>query len=160
MAVIGGVLLQALPVALFVVAAAQSRPIISVPGIRASVAGPIPPRVRACEEFYAWRRTRNPVLLDQAVGDAYSSRVPRQFASRFRTDLTGLRESVRMSAHSRTAISFKHAVQHLCRLVTGGTSRFLAQVRRAVAQFSRPGAATGRSAGQVPESGQKWNASP
>jgi hypothetical protein len=87
--------------------------------------------------------TRNPTLLNHAVADG--SRVPWQFAPRFRADLTGLRDSVRKSAHSRTAISFEHAVQHHCKLLTGGTPRFRAQVRRAVAQFSRSGTATGRS---------------
>lgn len=114
--------------------------------------------MRACEEFYAWKGTHNSTLLDQAVADAYGSRVPWQFAAPFRADLTALRDSVRKTAHSRTAVSFEHAVQHHCKLLTGGTPRFRAQVRRAVAQFSRPGTATGRSAGQVPESGQGWNA--
>jgi len=114
--------------------------------------------VRACEEFYAWQGTHNPTLLNQAVADAYGWRVPWQFAPHFRADLTGLRDSVRKSAHSRAAIRFEHAVQHHCKLLTGGTPRSQARVRSAVAQFSRAGTATGRSAGQDPESGQSWNA--
>jgi hypothetical protein len=126
--------------------------------IAIATAGPVQPRVRACELFYAWKKTHKPSLLNEAVADAHSSRIPWQFAPRFRTDMTGLRDSVRESAHSRTAISFEHAVQHHCKLLMGGTPRIRAQELRAIAQFSRPGYAKRRSASQAPESGQSWNA--
>lgn len=159
LAVTGGFLLQVLfVVALVFVSAGLLRPTPTMDVFHVAPTGPIQPRIRACEEFYAWQGTHNPALLNQAVADAYGSRVPWQFATRFRADLTGLRDSVRKRAHSRTAISFEDAVQHHCKLLTGGTPHFRAQVRSAVAQFSRPGTATGRSAGQVPESGQSWNA--
>jgi hypothetical protein len=104
--------------------------------------------VQACELFYAWEKTHNPSLLNRAVADAYSSRVPWQVAPRFRTDLSGLRNSTRKSAHSPTAISFEHAVQDTCKQIKADLNwRHRPAFRRAVAQFSRPSAATGRSVG-------------
>jgi hypothetical protein len=87
-------------------------------------------------------------LLNQAVADAYSSRVPWQFAPRFRADLSGLRSWTRKGAHSPTAISFEHAVQDNCKQIKADLNwRHRPAFRRAIAQFSRPSAATGRSAG-------------
>jgi hypothetical protein len=104
--------------------------------------------VLACELFYACGKTHNASLLNRAVADAYSSRVPWQFAPRFRTDLSGLRNSTRKSAHSPTAISFERAVQDNCNQIKADLNwRHRPAFRRAVAQFSRPGTATGRSAG-------------
>ncbi len=75
------------------------------------VAGPVQPRAKACELFYAWEKTHNPSLLNRAVADAGSSRVPWKFKRHFRTDLNGLRSWTRQGAHSPRAISFEHAVQ-------------------------------------------------
>jgi hypothetical protein len=159
LAVAGGLVLQVLfVVALAVVVAGLTRPQHHPLRIAIATAGPVQPRVRARELFYAWKKTQKPSLLNEAVADAHSSRIPWQFAPRFRTDMTGLRDSVRESAHSRTAISFEDAVQNDCKLLMGGTPRIRAQERRAIAQFSRPGYAKGRSASQGPESGQSWNA--
>jgi hypothetical protein len=164
LAVAGGLLLQVVFVAaLVVVVAGIPRP-TSTPlrfhalRLPTASAGPVQPRMRACELFYAWKKTHRASLLNEAVADAHSSQIPWKFAPRFRTDMTGLRDSVRKSVHSPTVISFEHAVQHHCKLITGGTPRHWAQVRSAVAQFSRPGYAKGPSTGQVPESGLSWNA--
>jgi hypothetical protein len=77
------------------------------------------------------------------------------FKPRFRTDMTGLRNSTRKSADSPKAISFEHAVRNECHVARGMNPRFRAKFLKAIAQFSRPGYAKGRSAGQGPESGQK-----
>jgi hypothetical protein len=127
LAVAGGIALQVLFIVALFAAAGLVRPgtsavVLGVP--RAT--GPVQPRVQACELFYAWKKTHNPSLLNQAVADSYSSRVPWQFAAHFRSDLTGLRDSVRKSAHSPTVISLEHAVQHHCKLLMGGTPRFSA----------------------------------
>ena len=148
LAVAGGIVLQVLFVFALFVAAGVMRSSTSVTVLRAApIAGPIEPRMHACELFYAWKRTHNPSLLNQAVADAYSSRVPSQFAPRFRADLSGLRDSALKSAHSPTAVSFEHAVQHDCNQVTHGLSwRDWPKFRNAVTDLSRPGTSTGRSA--------------
>ena len=111
-------------------------------------AGPVQPRVQACELFYAWEKTHKPSLLDRAVADAYSSRVPWPFAPRFRADLSGLRNSTRKSAHSPAAISFEHAVQDNCKQIKADlTWRHRPAFRRAVAQFSRPSYCNGTVGG-------------
>jgi hypothetical protein len=148
LAVAGGLALQVLfIVALF--GAFQSRPTVITGLSRVpSVAGPIQPRVHACELFYAWKKTHKLSLLNQAVADVYSSRVPRHFARRVRTDLSGLRDSALKSAHSPTAVSFDRAVQHDCNQITHGMSwREWPKFRIAVIDLSRSGALTGRSAG-------------
>jgi hypothetical protein len=148
LAVAGGLALQVLfIVALF--GAFQSRPTVITGLSRVpSVAGPIQPRVHACELFYAWKKTHNLGLLNQAVADAYSSRVPRQVAPRVRAHLSGLRDSALKSAHSPTAISLERAVQHDCDQITHSMSwRDWPKFRRAVADLSRSGAATELSAG-------------
>jgi len=147
LAVAGGIALQVLFIVALVVVSGLMHP----PPARFStvpLAGPVQPRVQACELFYAWGKTHNASLLNRAVADAYSSRVPWQFAPRFRTDLSGLRNSTRKSAHSPTAISFEHAVQDNCKQIKADLNwRHRPAFRKAVAQFSRPGTATGRSAG-------------
>jgi hypothetical protein len=146
LAVAGGVALQVLFIFGVFIAAGPTRPPTIQRFSIAHPSGPVQPRIRACEEFYAWKRTRNPNLLNDAVADAHGSRVPSRFAPQFRADLTGLRDSARKNAHSPAAMSFEHAVQHHCKLLRGGTPFFRAHFRRAVAQFSRPGAAKERSA--------------
>ena len=69
--------------------------------------------------------------------------------------MTGLRNSTRKSAESPKAISFEHAVRNECHVARDMNPRFRAKFLKAIAQFSRPGYAKGRSAGQGPESGQK-----
>jgi hypothetical protein len=150
LAVAGGVVLQLLFVVALVFAVGLMRPSTSPAVFRVLLppAGPVQPRVQACELFYAWEKTHKPSLLDRAVADAYSSRVPWPFAPRFRADLSGLRNSTRKSAHSPAAISFEHAVQDNCKQIKADlTWRHRPAFRRAVAQFSRPSTATGRSAG-------------
>jgi hypothetical protein len=151
LAVAGGVVLQVLFVVALFVAADLTRPPIRIGGIHVvPIAGPLQPRVHACELFYAWNKTHHPSLLNEAVADAYSSRFPRKFAPRFRTDLSGLRDSTRQSAHSPTATSLKHAVQHDCNQVTHGLNwRDWPRFRKAVTDLSRTGTATGRSAGSA-----------
>jgi hypothetical protein len=104
LAVAAGLILQVLFVALAVVVARLTRPSTNLGfhplRIAIATAGPVQPRMRACELFYAWKKTHKPSLLNEAVADAHSSH-PRQFAPRFRTDMTGLRNSVREGAHSR-----------------------------------------------------------
>jgi hypothetical protein len=80
------------------------------------VAGPLRPRLQACELFYKWEGTHDPNVLNRAVADAHSPRVPLQSQLRLRTDLGGLRSSTRNAtyAHSPTTISFEHAVQADC----------------------------------------------
>jgi hypothetical protein len=149
LAVAGGLVLQVLFVSALVFAAGLTSPRRFSPAVlHVLPAGPVQPRVQACELFYAWEKTHNPSLLNRAVADAYSSRVPWQVAPRFRTDLSGLRNSTRKSAHSPTAISFEHAVQDTCKQIKADLNwRHRPAFRRAVAQFSRPSAATGRSVG-------------
>jgi len=105
--------------------------------------GPVQPRVQACELFYAWEKTRNPSLLNRAVADAHSSRVPLQFKPRFISVFSGLRRWTWEGAHSPKAISSEHAVQVVCkRQVTAGLNwRHRPAFRRAIAQFSRPSTA-------------------
>ena len=150
LAIAGGVVLQVLFVlALAVVVAGVTRPTTILAlnhPLRRATSGPTQPRVRACEEFYALKRTHNPNLLNHAVTDSHGSRVPSRFAPRFRADLTGLRDSARVSAHSPAAIGSERAVQHHCKLLIGGTPHWSAHFRKAVAQFSRPGGATAWSA--------------
>jgi hypothetical protein len=149
LAVAGGVVLQVLfVVALFGVAGQRSPAIITGLSRVPPTAGPLQPRVHACELFYAWKKTHNLSLLNQAVADAYSSRVPREVAPRVRADLSGLRDSSLTSAHSPTATRFDHAVQHDCDQITHGMSwRDWPKFRRAVADLRRSGAMTGFSAG-------------
>jgi len=103
LAVAGGIALQILFVVMLLFAAGLTSSRISTAAISPPTAGPVQPRVQACELFYAWEKTHNPSLLDRAVADAYSSRVRWQFAPRFKADLSGLRKSTRKSAHSPTA---------------------------------------------------------
>src|SRR5262249_68219 len=150
LAVAGGIILQIL----FLVVAALvvvdlTRPSISIAGITRAPAGPVQPRVQACELFYAWEKTHNPSLLNRAVADAHSSRVPWQFKPRFISVFSGLRSWTRKGAHSPRAISFEHAVQGVCKQqVTADLNlRHRPAFRRAIAQFSRPSTANVRSAG-------------
>ena len=150
LAVAGGLVLQLLFVVglVFATGLMHYRTAVAVRHFRSLPAGPVQPRVQACELFYAWEKTHKPSLLDRAVADAYSSRVPWPFASHFRADLSGLRNSTRRSARSPTAIGFEHAVQDNCKQIKSDlTWRHRPAFRRAVARFSRPGPATGRSAG-------------
>ena len=168
LALAGGVAVQVLFVAAVFAAGVISPPPLTLGGPVLYHAGPVQPRVQACELFYAWEKTHNPGLLNRAVDDAHSWRVPWQFKPRFRTDLTGLRNSTRRSAHSPKAISFEHAVQSECHAARGMNPRFRAKFLKPIAQFSRPSTANVRSAGtlwatplsalKVPESGQSWNA--
>jgi hypothetical protein len=77
LAVAGGIAIQ-IPfvVAALAFAARLMRPSFSTVTIKPAPAGPLRPRVQACELFYAWERTYNPSLLNQAVADARSRRVP------------------------------------------------------------------------------------
>lgn len=125
LAVSGGVAVQLLFVVAIVFAAGLIRPPAVTMGPRPTmgppphyvVASPVQPRVQACELFYAWEKTRNPSLLNRAVADAGSSRVPWRFRRHFRTDLNGLRSWTREGAHSPKATSFEHAVQDNCKLI-------------------------------------------
>jgi len=150
LAVAGGIALQILFVVMLVFAAGlTSSRIISTAAISPPTAGPVQPRVQACELFYAWEKTHNPALLNQAVADAHSSRVPWQFKPRFISVFSGLRSWTREGAHSPRAISFEHAVQGVCKQqVTADLNlRHRPAFRRAIAQFSRPSTANVRSAG-------------
>jgi len=151
LAVSGGVAVQVLFVVAIVFAAGlinSPRTVTMGPPPRYVVAGPVQPRVQACELFYAWEKTHNPSLLNRAVADAGSSRVPWKFKRHFRTDLNGLRSWTRQGAHSPRAISFEHAVQDNCKLIRADLNwRHRPAFRRAIAQFSRPSTANGRSAG-------------
>src|SRR5215813_13507789 len=118
LAVAGGVAVQVLFVVAIVFAAGLISPplrSIGLPGHRYVVAGPVQPRVQACELFYAWEKTHNPSLLNRAVADAHSSRVPWQVKPRFISVLSGLRRWTWEGAHSPRAISFEHAVQVVCK---------------------------------------------
>jgi hypothetical protein len=150
LAVAGGVALQILflvVAALFV--AGLTRPSTSLAGMTRASAGPVQPRVQACELFYAWEKTHNPSLLNRAVADAHSSRVPWQFKPGFISVLSGLRRWTREGVHTPRAISFEHAVQGVCKKqVTADLNwRHRPAFRRAIAQFSRPSTANVRSAG-------------
>src|SRR5262250_930867 len=106
LAVLGGLGAQ-LPLLVFAafIYAGLTRPdmvtigrIISMPP-----AGPLVPMSQACRLFDRWQRNpRNPSLLDQALADAYSPRVPEKFSSRLRGELDGLRNwnRVATSLHS------------------------------------------------------------
>src|SRR6266705_2132571 len=88
LAVSGGVAVQVLFVVAIVFAAGlinSPRTVTMGPPPRYVVAGPVQPRVQACELFYAWEKTHNPSLLNRAVADAGSSRVPWKFKRHFRT---------------------------------------------------------------------------
>jgi hypothetical protein len=65
LAVAGGVVLQVLfVVALFGVAGQRSPAIITGLSRVPPTAGPLQPRVHACELFYAWKKTHNLSLLN------------------------------------------------------------------------------------------------
>lgn len=151
LAVSGGVAVQVLFIVAIVFAAGLISPpprSIGWPGPQYAVAGPVQPRVQACELFYAWEKTRHRGLLTRAVADAGSSRVPWKFKQHFRTDLNGLRRWTREGARSSRAIGFEHAVQDNCKRIRADlTWRHRPAFRNAIARFSRPGAASGRPAG-------------
>src|SRR6266487_2543984 len=110
-------------------------------------AGPLQPRLQACMMFYRWEGTHNTNFLNQAVADARSPRIPWQSKLRFRTDLSGLRNSTREAnyAHSSTTINYEHAIQDDCNQATAGlNSRDRAKARRAFVRLSRPSTTTGR----------------
>lgn len=145
LAVTGGVAVQVLFVIAIVFAVGLiSPPMMTMQVPHHVVAGPVQPRVQACELFYAWEKTQNPSLLNRAVADAGSSRVPWQFKRHFRTDLTGLRSWTREGAHSPTAVGFERAVQDNCKLIRADLHwRHRPAFRRAIAQFSRSSTSAG-----------------
>src|SRR5262245_66272782 len=70
LAVTGGLVLQVLFVAALAVVTAGSRAQTFRPAVlHVPPTGPTQPRIRACEEFYAWQGTHNPTLLNHAVAD-------------------------------------------------------------------------------------------
>ncbi len=112
------------------------------------LAGPLRPRLQACMMFYRWEGTHNTNFLNQAVADAHSPRVPGQSKLLFMTDMSGLRSSTREAnfAHSSTTISYEHAIQADCNLLTAGLNpRDRPKFRRAFVRLSRPSTTTGRS---------------
>jgi len=84
--------------------------------IRLQPAGPLRPMLQSCELFHRWERTHHPSLLNRAVSDAHSPRVPQQYKLRLRTDLGGLRSWTREahSAHSPTTVNYEHAIEAVC----------------------------------------------
>src|SRR5215475_1669452 len=71
LALAGGIALQLLFVLAVLDFGGLLRPITTADVLHAALAGPTQPRVPACEEFYAWKRTHRPTLLNHAVADAY-----------------------------------------------------------------------------------------
>jgi hypothetical protein len=157
LAVAGGIALQMLFFVALFASVGMARPTIgSIPTVThvAPPADPVRPRVQACELFYAWEKTHNLSLLNHAVTDSYSSRVPRLFRTNFRADLTSLRGSTLMNAHSPLTIRFKHAVQDNCKQIKADLDwRHRPAFRKAIAQFSRYGTASLRSADSAQQVG-------
>jgi hypothetical protein len=120
LAVLGGVAAQIL----FIVLAAYvyvglSRQSSTVLTYARLPAGPLRPAFQACALFDRWEATTgaNTNLLNRAVADAHSPRVPRQSKLHLRTDLSGLRNGIREAtyAHSlTTAVNYEHAVRADC----------------------------------------------
>jgi hypothetical protein len=95
-----------------------SRPVFTVISVGPDAA-PLRPALQACTSFDRWRASANssPSLLNRAVGDANSPRVPWRLKSRLRADLSGLRREVQQGAfaHSRVKTdSYVHAIQADC----------------------------------------------
>ena len=81
--------------------------------------GPTRPVLQACTLFDRWeaKAGSSTNLLNQAVADAYSPRVPWRLKRRLTNDLSGLRSGIREAtyAHSRmTTASYEHAIQADC----------------------------------------------
>jgi len=81
-------------------------------------AGPLRPALQACALFDRWEATAGSNnLLNRAVADAHSRRVPWQLKTRLRTDLGGLRSGIREAtyAHSvTTTVNYEYAIQADC----------------------------------------------
>jgi len=117
LAVLGGLAAQ-IPFMVFAayVFVGLTRPIMMASSGGAIPAGSLRPRLQACELFSKWERTHDPNLLNRAVADAHSPRVPWPSKLPLRTYLGGLRSWTQnaTSAHSPTAIGLEHAVQAEC----------------------------------------------
>jgi len=81
-------------------------------------AGPLRPALQACTLFDRWEATAgsNTNLLNRAVADAHSPRVPfaRQLKTRLKADLGGLRSEIRQASytHSRMkTVSYEQAIR-------------------------------------------------
>ncbi len=118
LAVLGGVVAQIVFIVLAAYVFVLSRqPETTI--IRGLPAGPLRPAFQACASFSRWEATAgsNTDLLNRAVADADSPRVPRPFKMRLRTDLSDLRTGIREAtfAHSlTTTVNYEHAVQADC----------------------------------------------
>jgi hypothetical protein len=120
LAAIGGVV-QALIIVLvaFIVLGFSSRP-STVEVIQNPLPpGPLRPQLQACTLFTQWaaRADASTTLLNRAVADASSPRVPWPWRARLRADLSGLQAEVRQGAfvHSRPMTdSYALAVQADC----------------------------------------------
>jgi hypothetical protein len=90
--------------------------VIGVP-LRPAPQGPLAPRLAACELFNKWEKTHDMNLLNRAVADAYSPRVPWPVKLKFSTEMSGLRSAARnMRYPQRLTIlnNYEHAVQADC----------------------------------------------
>ena len=122
LAVLGGLAAQ-IPFIVFAayVYVGLTRPIMMASSGGAIPAGPLRPALQACTLFDRWEATAgsNTNLLNRAVADAHSPRVPfaRQLKTRLKADLGGLRSEIRQASytHSRMkTVSYEQAIQAEC----------------------------------------------